>query len=77
LVEIEQHCGFPIAPPGFDLRQIAGRVDDLNGIDSLKLCDNFDPGTASCAQNQDPWFVLVLFLNRHAGILLVVERTFP
>jgi hypothetical protein len=41
LVEIKQHSVIPIAPPGFHLVQFAGRVDNLNAIDSLKLGDDF------------------------------------
>jgi hypothetical protein len=70
VVEIEQHSVFPIAPPGFHLPEVTGRVDNLNGVHSVKLGNNFAPGTPCRAQNQDPRFALALFLNRHVGILL-------
>jgi hypothetical protein len=34
------------------------------------LGNDFAPGTPCRAQNQDPWFALILFLNRHSGFLL-------
>jgi hypothetical protein len=39
LVETEQHSVFPVASPGSHLLQLAGRVDNLNGIDSFELID--------------------------------------
>jgi hypothetical protein len=34
---------FPITPPGFHLLQFAARLDNLNGIHSIKLGNDFAP----------------------------------
>ena len=63
LIEIEPHSVLTIAPPSFQQRQLAGRVDNPNGTESFQLGDYFTPDTACRAQNQDSRSACALFFN--------------